>query len=309
MAAAVTPSALVLFAGRHDWANVSNRIARAMNATAGRRVARVYTETPHPFGYPEDERVADPGHLAARLGPEDWLIWTGDGDYAWWLDFLRRFRPRAQLATQHVGKAYRTRSDEFNARDTECGARLRFVSCDLLRLATSGPPAVPRFAPYDAIEPRDPPPIKPGERIRVAHSPSNNAKGTDTIRTALGGLPVEVDVIHGVSFAECLARRRRAHIFVDQFVPEVGAFGQSATEALAQGCAVVSSIGQCEPAWEVLERPPVLNVASPGLLHVVLRSLAEDPLMLDGYRLSAVDWSRRNCSPAAVAGWYWKHLR
>lgn len=59
--------------------------------------------------------------------------------------------------------------------------------------------------------------------LRVAHSPTEMAiKGTDALRKAvraleLAGVPIELDLIHGVSFAESLRRRALCDVTFDSF--------------------------------------------------------------------------------------------
>jgi len=67
----------ILFAGAFDWANASNRIARGINAAAGKCIARVLTMNRHPFGYQEDELTIEEAFAWARAA--DWIISTGDG--------------------------------------------------------------------------------------------------------------------------------------------------------------------------------------------------------------------------------------
>lgn len=294
----------VLFAGKDDWANVSNRIARAMNATAGERVAWVYTQNRHPFGY-EEEIVSDPANVARSV---EWVIWTGDGDYDWFTRFLKRLEWTGKIATQHVGTAYRTRSKLFNELDAQIGARVRFVSADLFRLAGNGPPAFPRFAPFEAAASITP---WTSGALRVVHAPTNRrAKNTDAILEAVNGLPIEFSLLEGLSFQECLKRRGEAHVVIDQLNPEIGAFGQTATESMAQGLMVMTSIPQCRQAWEILPCPPVWVCKGGGGhdLRADLEFLARRPDIVNHARREGLDFARRHFAPAAVARWYWEHL-
>lgn len=79
--------------------------------------------------------------------------------------------------------------------------------------------------------------------IRIAHAPTNRAlksteafiQATDKLRSE--GLPLEVDLIEGVTWAECLARKARADIYFDQTV--LG-YGCNALEAWAMGQPVIA---------------------------------------------------------------------
>jgi len=56
---------------------------------------------------------------------------------------------------------------------------------------------------------------------------------------------VEVDIITGVPLEECLKRKARAHIVIDEVM--TGAYHRSSLEALALGCVVINKIdGLCE---------------------------------------------------------------
>lgn len=71
----------------------------------------------------------------------------------------------------------------------------------------------------------------------IAHSPTKRkTKGTEQIERGLQGV-YELDVIEGVTWAQCLKRRGRAHLTIDQFR---AGYGCSAVEAWAMGQPVVS---------------------------------------------------------------------
>jgi hypothetical protein len=81
---------------------------------------------------------------------------------------------------------------------------------------------------------------------RIGHSPSvRGRKGTSAFLEAVQGLDVEVDLIEGVSHAECLERQRHCNLFFDQAGQErmdalgvddvIGWYGTSALEAAVHG--------------------------------------------------------------------------
>jgi len=292
----------IFFCGMHDHANVSNRVARALNHMAGTRLAACYTAVPHPFGYDEDR----PDATWWNLGEDDWIMWTGDGDYDWWLQALERVTGRPRRAVQHVGSAYRRGHGWMNRMDTRIGAEMRVVSCDLMRFASASPKTVPRLAPVDPM-----PITLPWDRhgpLRICHTPSSGEKGTHLIVDALRGLPVDFEIIQHVSWAECVRRRARAHVLLDQLVPDVGAFGQSATEALAQGLVVISDMRHTALAWEILERPPVVQVDSTAQMRTAVQMLLDDPELVERGQAEALAWSSRNTTRTAVASYYLRHL-
>lgn len=307
----------VLFIGRNDWANVSHRVARGMNAAAGERIARVLVLEPHPFGYQEDMLIGRPNAQDWRqLGrAADWLISTGDGEYHAWETLTSMVRAHGQrLATCHVGSAYRSAPGRYNETDAALGFDRRFIGGDLYRFALDDPKAVPYFAPPEGIAEVTAP---IGERVRIGHSPTNrDKKGTPAILEVLEDLStgpvghlVEVDVIEGVTYSEAVARRSRCHVFVDQLQPEVGGFGASSVEALAAGCAVLADVHNVHPNVSTFyPPPPIINVRHPGELAKDLQVLVRDRALLEQRRRAGYEWARNWATPEAVGSYWLSHL-
>jgi hypothetical protein len=306
----------VLFLGRNDWANVSHRVARGMNVAAGERIARVLLLESHPFGYLEDMLIGrSSGEGWRQWGRSaDWLISTGDGEYSAYTALVNMVRVHGQqLATCHVGSAYRVAADRYNEADRQLGFARRFIGGDLFRFALDDPAAVPYFAPPDAVGELAP----LGERVRIGHSPTNrDNKGTpailevlEDIATGALGPQVEIDLIEGVSYAEALARRSRCHIFVDQLHPEIGGFGASSVEALAAGCAVLADVHNVHPrVSDFYPAPPIVNVRNPGQLGADLRVLLRDRAELERRRRASIEWARNWANPEAVGRYWLAHL-
>lgn len=86
---------------------------------------------------------------------------------------------------------------------------------------------------------------RPSERIRVAHAPTNrDVKGTETFLAVVAdlakdGLPIEADLIEGVTWTECLRRKAQADIVYDQMV--LG-YGLNTVEAWAMGIPVIAGV-------------------------------------------------------------------
>ncbi len=80
-------------------------------------------------------------------------------------------------------------------------------------------------------------------KVRIAHAPTDRGiKSTDALIAAVDalkaeGLPVELDVIEGVSWAQCLARKAAADIYFDQV--QLG-YGCNAVEAWGMGMPVIA---------------------------------------------------------------------
>jgi Glycosyl transferases group 1 len=122
-----------------------------------------------------------------------------------------------------------------------------------------------------------PSPGRGGARPLVVHAPSRKAsKGTEFVEAACAQLPVDLDVVHGVTHDEAVERYRQADIVVDQL--NAGWYGLFAIEAMALGKPVVTflhdeAVRRTEEAFGV--PVPIAN-ATKETLADVLRPLVED---------------------------------
>lgn len=295
----------VLFIGEYDWANIANRVARAINSVAGGATARVFTKTAHPFGFEED-MIGEKRYgltLQNCLKTARWAVCI-DGNYDYFLDILSRHGNHLyDLGTCHVGSAFRTQPELFNVLDARIGFQLRMVGSDMMRLV-QGAPGVPFFAPPHQVVAA----VPTLDGFRVAHSPSNrDFKGTTNILEVLQEIGVDLDLIEGVPFAECAKRRARCHVFVDQLEPTIGGFGASAVEALSSGCAVVADIHNVDPRghWPL---PPLIDVRTNRELYDAIRELRTEPKYLEALRAASLKWAQAYASPDAVGRYWLKYL-
>jgi hypothetical protein len=309
----------VLFLGAYDWANVCNRVARAMNVHARRTTARVATVHPHPFGYEEDIIIERDGMEAVRswAATADWVVASGDGDYEALFGLLAELRLPAtcRLAALHVGSAYRARPAHYNVIDRDRFAQ-RFFTTDLYRLSSEGDvqaPAVAIFAPADVVVAAVPP-VRGGPTI--AHSPSNRTtKGTAEILPVIEDVVsrhpgVELELIEGVPYAECARRRALCPIMVDQLHPVIRSFGAAAVEALAAGSAVLADYWHITPdVYAFFERPPIVQVDNVDALRARLDQLVENPQRLAELRRASLAWAQRNTAPAGLARFWLRQLQ
>jgi len=85
---------------------------------------------------------------------------------------------------------------------------------------------------------------KSARHVRIVHCPTRASKGTALIEAAIEKLsshyPIEFDLVRGVSWAECLERKARADIFIDQVGPKAFGYGNNGVEAWAMGIPVIS---------------------------------------------------------------------
>jgi glycosyltransferase involved in cell wall biosynthesis len=122
-----------------------------------------------------------------------------------------------------------------------------------------------------------PSPGRGAERPLVVHAPSRKAsKGTEFVEAACAELPVDLDVVHGLSHDEAVERYRRADVVVDQL--NAGWYGIFAIEAMALGKPVVAflhdeAVRRTEEAFGV--RVPIVNATKETLVDA-LRPLVGD---------------------------------
>lgn len=149
---------------------------------------------------------------------------------------------RKPIVLHHHGTTYRRDPDTVHHYAATVGA-VQLVSTVDLEILRPGVTWLP--APYDlrllrALREG----YEAGDVIRIAHAPTNRRiKSTEAVLGAVKelqdrGLPVELDLIEQVPWAECLARKARADIYVDQFI--LG-YGCNAIEAWAMGLPVVAN--------------------------------------------------------------------
>jgi glycosyltransferase involved in cell wall biosynthesis len=179
---------------------------------------------------------------------------------------------RRKAVFHFVGSDIRGKTPEQLAYAQQADARV-VGSYDAIRWVPDAdviPPAIDlkRYTPS---------PGRGHERPLVVHAPSRKAsKGTEFVETACAQLPVDLDVVHGVTHDEAVERYRRADIVVDQL--NAGWYGLFAIEAMALGKPVVTflhdeAVKRTEEAFGV--PVPIAN-ATKETLADVLRPLVED---------------------------------
>ncbi len=121
-------------------------------------------------------------------------------------------------------------------------------------------------------------PGRGGDRPLVVHAPSNRArKGTEHVEAACAGLPVDLEVVHGLPHEQAVDVYKRADLVVDQL--NAGWYGLFAIEAMALGKPVVTFLHDeatraTEEAFGV--EVPIANATKDTLADVV-RRLVESP--------------------------------
>ena len=303
----------ILFAGDSDYANCSNRVARAINEYAGFKCARVLLKNRHRLGYYQDLYTDDGGLQAAishlKSGSSSIVLTTGDGSY----DLVKLISSRLDIpiGSLHVGTPYRENSRGFDVEDLKLGSVIRFISPDSIYLTKVN------CLPYlHCIDRRRISPIRKIESPIVFHSPtSDSMKGTPFILKAIESTIKEVSpkpfkyrVIRGMSYEGCRAERSKGHIFIGQLNTRVGGFGYSSVEAAADGLVPIASMNNSPASvWSDvgLDEPPVLNATDESSLSRLLCDLIRDPDMLYECRVRAYEWATCGSVSMIKAGGYY----
>jgi hypothetical protein len=155
--------------------------------------------------------------------------------------------------------------------------------------------------------------VRKNGKLTIAHSPFDThkieMKGTELIEQAIQNIrqniDVEYDRITGVPWQECMKRKMRAHLFVDQVIEfndgYCGGLGKSGIEAMGLGCVTLSS-GDFG-IKDLIPPPPVVEI-TPDILYGVLLRLIQDVELRNKFGQDQSDWMRRYASYEFVG----KHL-
>ncbi|WP_019170627.1 glycosyltransferase [Pseudaminobacter salicylatoxidans] len=112
---------------------------------------------------------------------------------------------------------------------------------------------------------------------KLMHSPSTQIrKGTPDLLKAIEGLDIDFELIHGLPYEECIARKKKANLFFDQAGREIteflgidtiiGWYGNAAIEAAVHGIPTIAHLS--EEALDGGERAGYDNIRSKcGILN------------------------------------------
>lgn len=289
----------VVFLGEYDWANTSNRIARAINRCQGAMRARVVTRYAHPYEYPEDVVIERDGmdEAATLVSEADWVIGAGDANYAYFAEATRKLgmRRSARKAIRHSGTVLRDNPETCEQLDQ--GYQRRFVPMDMWRMVKHCPRARVFVQPQDAIASL----VRPVEgKVRICHTPSERrTKGTKHVMAAMRELvPCDAEFFfwEKMSFAEIVKLRNSCQVYIDQLSAHYGNFGAAACEAMSQGLAVVGDMSKVvENPW--IAKPPILDIRTKDQMVNALRGLVKHPDELERVRQDSLIWAQEYLSP------------
>tara|TARA_Y100000114_G_scaffold157182_1_gene187814 strand:- start:3274 stop:4209 length:936 start_codon:yes stop_codon:yes gene_type:complete len=175
----------------------------------------------------------------------------------------------------YVGSEFRDNPKDFLNMHRDQNTELCIVSPDSMHLIDSSA----RFYPYLHTVSRlgSSRPSETTLPIKICHSPSSLAsKGTNVIWKIIMSqkkyFSLNFKIIHGVPYSECLRQREGSHIFVGQINKQVGGFGYSSVEAMAQGMvSMVTRNHAPDKIWEDagLEPPPVIDFSERSLKELL----------------------------------------
>jgi len=144
------------------------------------------------------------------------------------------------------GTMYRRHHKEINRMLDELKIITRLASPELVPLGKNVPYLLcHEYNNIDATKPKKP---------IVCFSPGlgrrDKRKGTGIvekgIELAKQKVDFDFDMVIGMTHKECLARKAKAHIFIDQIRPDIGDVGKNGFEALALDCVVLCSVENFE---------------------------------------------------------------
>jgi hypothetical protein len=136
---------------------------------------------------------------------------------------------RKPVVITHHGTRFRRAPDMFIKHANMLGWLITVATPDLTRF---GPPLMPDCRP-DLSQYRN-----LGNEFTVIHAPTKREfKGTERVIKACKKVGVKLDLIEDVPWAECVERKGRGHLLIDQF--EDG-YGCNAIEAWSMGMPVIS---------------------------------------------------------------------
>lgn len=216
-----------------------------------------------------------------------WLAYPGDAEWDQfedlyrWADVLHimdrpvEYRPRKPTIVHHLGTYYRRNPEAVSAECRRIGAVELASSHELAILPHLGfLPVTTDLDSHARLRQRE---YRPTSRVRVAHAPTNREfKSTEVILEALSGLDVDVDVIEGVPWAECLRRKAQADIFVDELT---SGYGLNAIECWAMGIPVISGLTDPRSRAAMLTEFGELPFvdATPATLVEIVEQLVRSP--------------------------------
>ncbi len=291
---------VLIISGHTDIAGVGIALKSAFDHCSTDWSARMVRRRPGPYGYPADiEWPRGDGRTARLVGR---LFREADVIHVLQTPSVVQGFPHQSkvIIVHHLGSYFRNNPESVSAACKAIDAVEVTGGPDIMPLLPADVEFLPiaaDLAAFDTIRQRV---YRPSERIRVAHAPTNRlTKSTEVVIAACEALPVELDIIEGVSWAECLERKAAADIFVDELT--LG-YGSNAIEAWGMGIPVISGIVSRrvrEIMVGIFGAPPFLE-ATERTLTDVIRTLAGDADLREAIGRRGAAHAQRFHSEASV---------
>ena len=244
-----------LAVGREAIAGVADRMAAASADVEGLSIRSAHRSHAY-FEFPRDIVWTSRNHdEVRRLADEaDVIHLTNDTKAYWRLGQKNLHKP---ALVHHHGTLFRSNAGGARDRILEQSARFGFVQAvsthDLLRFAPDELTWLPTCYDLDTLEATRAAYRRPSDgRVRVVSAPTNrDLKSTEKLKAAVTalqaeGLPVDLVLVQGKTWAECLQVKATADIYFDQVATTVdgsvypGGYGCNAVEAWGMGIPVVA---------------------------------------------------------------------
>jgi len=216
-----------------DCAGISGRLAEALKPDFRSMVnAKNYIDYPNDLEWDRN--------LAIKLWQEADIVYSHHGfkSIRWALRHLPVSKKKRFLIHYHGASTFDMKERMRHMRELQSWPGAMGVVSTLDLEARSGLPWLP--APYDVNWLESLCRTSQGDRVKIAHAPTNRAlKSTAALIAAVDrlrdeGYPVDLDIIENVTWAECLRRKATADIYFDQVV-------------LGYGCNALESWGMHQP--------------------------------------------------------------
>jgi len=236
---------LVILNGGPDTAGVGIGLKQAFDKYAvgweTRAICRqvVYLDYPTDIVWPRNAPGRQKREVIRLVKEADVLhVMDLEGALNWFAPWLAG----KKIVVHHLGTHFRRNPEEVSATCQRYGATEVTDSLDLMLYPHIS--FLPTPIDTEALAALRVEKFQPSKRVRIAHAPTHRAiKSTEHIIRAVHRLArkhsIDWDLIEGVSNRECLERKARADIFVDQLL--LG-FGVNNIEAWSMGIPVVSGL-------------------------------------------------------------------
>lgn len=286
----------VLFMSIYDWANSGYKMCEAVNRNSDKYHCDYFAVYSHPFGYDRGGRflfdhadtknekiVADTlSKLQEAVEACDMLHFKEDRGILEEIGGVRIPLDKPIMIT-FCGSVFRS-MDQKVYEDFKNHAKKLTVTTPNLN---EGRDTVMDILPFAVDGQKYSPIARSQDCIILGHMPSNpNSKGTAEIHPVLQKVadrhPGKVFMLtfNNVPFYYGLEFKRIMHVYVDQM--RHGAYGNSAVEAMAFGCATLAKSDYgC---------PGILDVQNAEALEAELEHLVTDPGYLQSWQQRCYDW-------------------